>query len=248
MCKEAETESNRCQRQMAVINHKLELDDEDMTMLEDERREHERELGILEVEYGQWATVFGSRCQEIEDIKEGIKLIFEFQRKRQQEKKAIKKNLEEARHDLPACIAALRGIMEATNVAAALNTTVQGASAAWAASVTNESAGPSLRTPADEVRRRMKREGFKSLVLEEQQWCMLDQSVNPHKYEWLREQEEEENAARLAMGKSLKDRRYNAAVDAFRLPKHEIMHIMKTPFSMLARREVTIRKLMVKVS
>lgn len=246
MLKEAEAETTRCQRSMAVINHKLEIDDEEMTMLEDERREHERELGILEVEYGQWATVFGSRTREIDDIKEGIKLIFEFQRRRQQEKKKIKNELEDARHDLPACIAALRNITEATNVANALNTTVQGASAAWAASVQGENAGPSLRTPAEEVRRHLKREGFKSLVLEEQQWCMLDQALNPHKYEWLREQEEEENAKRLEMGKPLKPKKYNAAVDAFRIPAAEIKHIMKTPFSMLSRREVIIRKLIVK--
>jgi len=217
-----------------------------MTMLEDERRDLERELGIVEVEYGQWATVFASRCREIDDIKEGIKLVFEFQRRRQQEKKKIKKELEEARHDLPACIAVLRNITEATNVAAALNTTVQGASAAWAASVQGEGSGMSLRTPAEEVRMHLKREGFKSLTLEEQQWCLLDQSVNAHKYEWLREQEEEENAKRLAMGKPPKEKKYNAAVDAFRLPAVEIRNIMKTPFSMLSRREVIIRKLMVK--
>jgi len=246
MIKEAETECLRCQRTMAAINHKLEVDDEEMTMLEDERRDLERELGIVEVEYGQWATVFASRCREIDDIKEGIKLIFEFQRRRQQEKKKIKKELEEARHDLPACIASLRNITEATNVAAALNTTVQGASAAWAASVQGEGSGLSLRTPAEEVRMHLKREGFKSLTLEEQQWCLLDQSVNPHKYEWLREQEEEENAKRLAMGKPPKEKKYNAAVDAFRLPAVEIRNIMKTPFSMLSRREVIIRKLMVK--
>jgi hypothetical protein len=42
------------------------------------------------------------------------------------------------------------------------------------------------------------------------------------------EQEEEENAKRLAMGKSLKEKKYNVAVDAFRLPAVEIRNIMKT--------------------
>ena len=63
--------------------------------------------------------------QEHEDIKEGIKLIFDFQRTRQNEKKKIKQRLDNVRHDMPACIAALRSIKEATNVAVALNTTVQ---------------------------------------------------------------------------------------------------------------------------
>jgi len=135
---EAKMESEKSQRSMAIVSHKLEVDDEEMTMMEDERKQHERELGILEIEYAQWTELFATRNQEEDDIKEGIKMIFEVQRSRQQEKKKIKAELEKARHDLPACLAALRGILEATNVAAALNTSVQGASSAWAASFMGE--------------------------------------------------------------------------------------------------------------
>jgi hypothetical protein len=41
-------------------------------------------------------------------------------------------------------------------------------------------------------------------------------------------------------------RRYNAAIEAFRITKTEINHIMATPFSMLNRREVMVRKLLMK--
>jgi len=92
----------------------------------------------------------------------------------------------------------------------------------------------------------MKREGFKHLILEEQQWALLDQSMNPHKYEWQKEMEEEENQARLAMGKMPKEKKFNAALEQFRLPRSEIVHIMKTPFSMLSRKEIIVRKLMTK--
>ena len=125
MITEAEAATERCKADMALVTHKLEVDDEEMTLLEDERNELERELAILEVEYAQWSLLFESRHTEKEDIKEGIKLIFEFQRQRQEEKKKIKKELDQSRHDLPACIAALRSITEATNVAMSLNTVVQ---------------------------------------------------------------------------------------------------------------------------
>jgi hypothetical protein len=39
-----------------------------------------------------------------------------------------------------------------------------------------------------------------ALTLEEQQWVMLDQAMNPAKYEWLREQEEQEDEIRIQQG------------------------------------------------
>ncbi len=249
MINEAQLEMDKSQSGMGIVSRKLEIDDEEMTLLEDERKELERELAILEVEFMQWSGLYASRNQELDDIKEGIKLIFEFQRQRINEKKKLKAELEQARHDCPACIAALRGIVEATNVATTLNTTVQGASSAWAVSRAPKSrsnGGPSLVTPAEEVRRRVKREGFNNLVVEEQQWCLLDQAMNPHKYEWLKEQEEEEAEHRLAMGKLPKKKKYPPAVEAFKIPKSEVVSIMKRPFAMLSRKEVVVRKLMVK--
>jgi hypothetical protein len=250
MITEAETESERCKRGMAIVSHKLEVDDEEMTLLEDERKELERELSILEVEYAQWANLFESRHQEFDDIKDGIKLIFEFQRQRQEEKKKIKKALDQARHDLPACIAALRGIIEASNVAISLNTIVQGASQAWGASISGannqKGSGPSLVTPAEDVRRRFKREGFERMMEEEKQWLLMDQVMNPHKYEWLKEKEEEEFQRLLAMGKQPEKEKLSASLESFKMPKSEIQHIMKAPFSMLSRKDMIVRKLIVK--
>ena len=51
---------------------------------------------------------------------------------------------------------------------------------------------PIISTPAEDIRRMFRRDGFNTLSLEEQQWCIMDQALNPHKYEWLREAEEEE--------------------------------------------------------
>jgi hypothetical protein len=95
-----------------------------MIFLEDERIHVLRELSIYEVEQAQWAAIFEQRCQERLDIKEGIFMMFEFQRRRQQEKIKIKESLAEGRRYLPACVGSLRSFKYASEVAIGLNTVV----------------------------------------------------------------------------------------------------------------------------
>lgn len=57
---------------------------------------------------------------------------------------------------------------------------------------------------------------MKALGLEEQQWVVLDQALNPQKYEWLREQEEKDRAEREAVGKKPKEKKFNPAIEEFR--------------------------------
>ena len=250
MIVEAEAETHRCQRSIQIVCEKLARDDETMEYTEDERRDLMKEQSILEVEFAQWAMIYGTRCKEKEDVKEGIKMMHGFNRERQLEKINIKDSLVNYRRDLPACIALLRSYQEAANVAITLNTTVQGKGAAVESTDSikaNGSFAARIQTPADIVRRQFKREGWDSLTLEEQQWLMLDQALVPHKYEWLREKEEEENFKRMKMGKKKKKKKkHNAAVEAFRMEKLEIEQILTQPFSMLNRHDVNVRKLLTK--
>ena len=244
---EAQLEAKRVQERMYFISDLLEKDDEDMTMLEEERKEYQREYGILEVEYAQFSNQFASRHQEKVDIREGIGMMHELQRQRQAEKKKLKEDLENHRRDLPSCMALLRSLQEASNVAAALNTSIQGPAADSHAGKSSESVGlPKMLTPAETVRSSFKREGWDMLELEHQQWVMLDQALNPAKYEWLREKEEAEKQMLLDLGKKPKKKKYNAAIEAFMLSKTEITHILRSGFAMLNRREVVVRKLLTK--
>jgi hypothetical protein len=245
MIAEAETESERCQRVMREVSERLRIDDEEMIMFESERRELKRELNISEVEFTQWAALYESRCVERDDIKEGMALMHEFRRQREDEKIRLKKELHEGRRDLPACIAVLRSFVEATNVAAALNTTVQSAFTNYS-SASADIAAPTVSTPAEDVRRTLKREGYKALSLEEQQWLMLDQALSPTKYEWMKEKQDKENEERKSMGKAARSLKYSPAVEAFRMSKHDIVRILDAPFTQLTRREVIVRKLMTK--
>lgn len=250
MIVEAEAETHRCQRSIQIVGEKLARDDETMEYTEDERRDLMKEQSILEVEFAQWAMIYGTRCKEKEDVKEGIKMMHTFNRERQLEKINIKDTLVAYRRDLPACIALLRSYQEAANVAMTLNTTVQGKGATVESTDSikaNGSMAARIQTPADIVRRQHKREGWDSLTLEEQQWLMLDQAMVPHKYEWLREKEEEEIFKRMQMGKKKKKKKkFNAAIEAFRMDKLEIEQVLVQPFSMLNRHEISVRKLLTK--
>eukprot|EP01041_Mallomonas_annulata_P002218 gene2218-4307_t len=249
MIAEADVESQRCRKNMEQLNDKLEKDDQTMEMLEDERREVQRELTILEVEFAQWATVFSSRCQEKLDIKEGITMMYNFQRERQKEKNELKTVLEEARRDLPSCIAVLRSLVEASNIAASLNTSVAGPSgkkSLLAPNSNNNGSIPRLVTPAENIRKQHMAEGWLSLNIEEQQWSLLDQALRPELYDWLREKEEEEDLARHEKGKKPKKRKFNVAVEPYRHAKAEVESILNQPFSMLNRHDMLVRKLLSK--
>lgn len=45
---------------------------------------------------------------------------------------------------------------------------------------------------------------------------MLDQALNPQKYEWLREQEEKDRVDREALGKKPKEKKFNPAIEEYR--------------------------------
>jgi hypothetical protein len=246
LIQEAELETNRTSNGIKLIRDKLMKDDEELFLLEDERRDLLREVNILEVEYGQWSKILLSRSQEKQDIRDGISQMYSFQRDREKEKANIQSSLEIYRRDLPACIRILRNMPEAVNVAHTLNTIITGVAEEEGAAALGDWGGIKLSTPAEDIRRAVKQYGFDSLILEEQQWCLLDQSLNPSKYEWLRELEEKEKQERAILGKIPKDRKRNPQLEPYRLNKSEIGYILSTPFSMLTRREVTIRKLLTK--
>ncbi|CAM9235500.1 unnamed protein product, partial [Ectocarpus fasciculatus] len=247
MIREMETDSNRCEVAMSAVHDLLVKDDEMMTMSEDERKVHSKELAILEVEFAQNNATYTSRCVELDYIKEGIKLMHDFKRDRQTEKQKLKESLEIARRDLPACVALLRSLPEATNVAIQLNTSLDGKLSD--ATLASKGAGGAseeqrVSTPADRVRRLYRSEGYNILSLEERQFLVLDKAMVPHKYEWETEQLEEENLRRQEQGKRpKKPRKYDAAVEAFRI---EIERILSQPFAALSRQEMAVRKLLSK--
>lgn len=187
-------------------------------------------------------AIFGSRCKEKAAIKEGIALMHASQTCKQDEKVVLKDSLKKYRKALPTCIELLRSMREASNVAAALNAgnSIQAFSSAYS---TDDVSQVHL-TPAENIRNHFRLKGWKSLSIEEQQWTLLDQEMHPLKYEWLREQEEEDRQRAIAAGRKPKKRKIAANVEAVRFSKVEIEHLLTRPFAMLSRKETLARKLL----
>ena len=244
---EAESESARCEADIEMCNNELAEDDEIMEMGEEERNDIFREIKVLEVEFAHWCKLFATRQQEKKDIKEGLEQMAELRRDRITEKDTLKRDMEHIRKIIPSATAAILGAGRATEVALALNAPLNlsnaGASGRWQAVSAVKDMITSSLTPAEEVRRLYQREGMKALTLEERQWSMLDQCASPDKWEWLRLKEEEEDKLRETRGARKKKRKYNAAIEQFRIEKNEIDRVKETAFSKLQRREVTIKKL-----
>jgi multidrug efflux pump subunit AcrA (membrane-fusion protein) len=242
MIKESEAESSRTHKGLIKAQKAIELDNEEMTMFEEERKQTEKELKVFEKDYGYWSKVFSSRAREKQDIDTGVTSLNALHNSKLDERNKIKQELTDARSDLPACFSILRSFSEATQVATLLNTTMntdlyQG---------TGGNIPILVKTPAEDLRSRMKLEGFKNLITEEQQWIVLDQSLNPSKYEWLREKEEADAMEYEALGQKPEVVRLDPAVSQYKMAKVEIEHIIKSPFSMLNRTEMIVRKLISK--
>ncbi|GMH74329.1 hypothetical protein TrST_g7101 [Triparma strigata] len=250
LTEEAESESARCESDIEICNNELAEDDENMEFTEEERNDVFREIKVLEVEFAHWCKLFATRTQEKKDIKEGLEQMAEMRRERMKEKENLKVAMEKIRQIIPSATACVLGPGRATEVALALDAPLNlgkaSAGSRWAALSAVKDQITSSLTPAEEVRRLYQREGMKALTLEERQWCMLDKCANPEKWEWLKIREEEEDRAREARGAKPKKRKYNAAIEQFRIDKSEVDRISETSFNKLQRKEVIVKKLLMK--
>lgn len=191
---------------MRDILQELRVDDEQMLLTEYERLVLREDLNICESDFTVWASVYESRNKEKDDITDGVKMMRELQQVRTNERDSHRKDLDNYRTDLPACIGLLINFAEASNAAASLNSTIENSfsvlSSADTALAIAQTAGVGNRswvseTPAEIIRHKLKQDGFRYLALEEQQWVTLDRSLNPSLYYWLVEQEELEKEAEL---------------------------------------------------
>jgi hypothetical protein len=219
---ESEMEANHLEKEITAINDRIAEDDELLILSEEERKRYKKDLSKLETEFAKNAAVFSSRQLEREHIKDGIRQIAIIQKQKVAEKDEMRAKLETARWTLPSCMALLRSVAEASQVAISLNTTLQTKVKDSVSSKENDPSstfGQQFRvsTPADQLRRLFRSSGVKLLTLEQQQWIMLDQTLNPQLYEWLAEKLEEENAKRRLEGKSaLRQQSFGAAVETVR--------------------------------
>ena len=102
----------------------------------------------------------------------------------------------------------------------------------------------SMASPAEDVRVRYRKDGWVALSLQEQQWTMLDRTLNPHFYDWLVLQEQEEDEQRKKMGKKPKIRKLNPAVEPYCMSRYKIEWALDRDYLLLSRTEIMVRKLL----
>jgi hypothetical protein len=102
-----------------------------------------------------------------------------------------------------------------------------------------------MMTPAEEVRRRHRQEGWNALTLPEQQWAVLDRIREPLKYGWLADQEAAEDLDRERKNlKPLKRKLPRACRGMAGYAKGELDRVAACTFDKLTRQERGVWKLM----
>ena len=169
-----------------------------MQLSDQDRLDLFNEVRVLEVEFGHWCKLFATRTRERQDVFEGLQAVAADTQKLEAQQKELRKELAAHRVLLPTCMGVAAGLPAAVQAALDLNTTLdaEGAPRSLAAAVSNSK--KPVNTPANEVRKRHREQGYEVLPLEEKQWTMLDQSLNEDKYAWKRAQEEARKAREAA--------------------------------------------------
>ena len=171
------------------------------------RRPHRRkalytQVRTLEVEFAHWCRLFASRSQERVDLLKGLRVLREERRKRLEEIETLSKDLTWLQTHVPSAAGLVQGVDAATKSALLLNTTFENiksdaaTKAKWKKLASVKGLVTSMMTPAEEVRRRHRQEGWNALTLPEQQWAVLDRIREPLKYGWLTDQEAAEDLDR----------------------------------------------------
>ena len=209
------------------------------------------QVRTLEVEFAHWCRLFASRSQERVDLLKGLRVLREERRKRLEEIETLSKDLTWLQKHVPSAAGLVQGIDAATKSALLLNTTFENiksdaaTKAKWKKLASVKGLVTSMMTPAEEVRRRHRQEGWNALTLPEQQWVVLDRIREPLKYGWLADQEAAEDLDRERKNlKPLKRKLPRSCRGMAGYSKGELDRVAACTFDKLTRQERGVWKLM----
>lgn len=264
---EAEVESSRCEQESVRCNRELLLDDDRMLLNEEQRADLNTEVRRLEVEFAHWCRLFATRSQERRDLLASLDTLRKEHSRRTIQKESLEKEFQWLQRYLPAATCLIHGMDAAVDCALSLNTSfahipTTNARGLWDKVSSARRRITATMTPAQEVRRRYRTEGWSTLCLPEQQWTILDRKLNPKSYEWVqdaackeleseidRNQHNHMNPLKMSQRaqKNARDsKKLNRAIRAMQsFSAGELERIRKLPFAQVARgNETTAWKLM----
>lgn len=187
---EAEVESLRCEQETERCNQELIQDDERMDLTEEKRTELYTDVKRLEVEFAHWCRLFASRSQERTDLLASLDVLRRERAEKVVETERRSVDMKYLQRHLPPATCLVHGMLAAVECALALNTSfehirAEDARGQWRKLASARGVVTAMMTPAQEVRRRYQTEGWLTLSLPEQQFAILDRTMNPDRYDWL---------------------------------------------------------------
>lgn len=255
---ESEVESSRCEREMERCNEELLRDDEQMELTDEERSNLHAEARRLEVEFAYWCRLFASRSQERRDLLKALDLLRKERAEKILECDRLDKAFKWLQRHLPPATCLICGMKAGVNSALSLNATfeflpTENPRGQWKKLASAKGMITAMLTPAQEVRRRYRSEGWENLSLPEQQWTILDRTLNPEEYRWSQDSEhsdsERPHSASNADRKTERGENLKKCHQSIRAMKSftagELERIRKLPFDQLTRgNETTAWKLL----
>ena len=230
---EADVESSRCERETQRCHQELLLDDERMELTEDQRMELFTEVRTLEVEFAHWCRLYATRSQERKDVLHGLEILRTERQAKVADVERLDKDLKWLQRHLPSATGLIFGIQPAVDCALSLQTSfehiqTENARGQWRKLASARGIVTASMTPAQEVRRRHRTEGWKNLTLPERQFTILDEILHPDLYTWMDDS-------------SKRPRKLNRAVRAMeQFSKGELGRIRELPFRQVTRGHETM--------
>lgn len=214
---------------------------------EAERAKIWNEVAAIETEHMHWGRLLTTRCQEKTSVKRCLQDLMKLRRDGRAEKGRLERQLEQMSAEIPIVVEALHGSMAATKISREFSSSPAKGNGAYCPATRGECPEEligSLETPAARTQQAFRSGGLEALTPEEQQWITMDQSMCPGKYEWLKQQQQEE--CRYAPGSRdvTMKRRKNPTLERYRFPREELRRILAEPSEDLNRKELYVRKLL----
>ena len=206
-------------------------------------------LKTLELEYIHWCKLHSIRLQDLQETKENIQVLAEMRRHIMTQIKCQTQKISNLRNVLPLVVAVVFNPEKSIEVAKLLGSNFEEMET-LSKTYNNDKMTQIMThlrsvflTPAEKVRQRVRKDGFKCLTLEEKKWCIIDISLNPHFWDWITKtlinddgdhRSDEIFEQLLVIDSSI--------LVQFKLKKDEIDKILRTPYVHLEKTGKSIMK------
>ncbi|KAL7688907.1 putative IQ motif, EF-hand binding protein [Plasmopara halstedii] len=239
---------------------KIECDNDEPLLGHEERWELQKAIQAATKTFTVCCFLYTKRDEEVRDIEQSLCDLIKTHEGIVKECKQMEILLSEYRANLPRLAALLSIDLAAGDTAAAklakeLNTEymtrngTKSAKVRWAELSAMKSIIPFMMSSAEQLRRKYKR-GEDTLSKKEREWILLDRILHPHLYQWEQEKQNPIDGANTNSPcvKLWLHGEYptlsNSEKVLASMSSMEIKAIMETPWNMLERKEIPIRKIL----